>query len=194
MIAESYDAHRAPLQLFYFLASQPLKRLQIFGGRSRDDVAGQLRPGRRLVPIERLEVIAHELLVKTGRALPDHILIFRPEAGRIRSQAFVDQQQLSIDRPEFEFCVRNDNSALRGMIATPGINFQTELAHFGCDFATENSTAFLHVDVEIVLGIAFCRRRKNRLRQLRREFQSCGQFFSANALRLLILFPAGATV
>ena len=78
------------------------------------------------------------------------------------------------------------------MIATPGINFQTELAHFGCDFATENSTAFLHVDVEIVLGIAFCRRRKNRLRQLRREFQSCGQFFSANALRLLILFPAGA--
>src|SRR5207253_8876445 len=119
MIAESYDAHRAPLQLFYFLASQPLKRLQIFGGRSRDDVAGQLRPGRRLVPIERLEVIAHELLVKTGRALPDHISIFRPEAGRIRSQAFVDQPQLPIDCTEFELCIRNDDYVLRGIVASP---------------------------------------------------------------------------
>jgi hypothetical protein len=50
--------------------------------------------GRRFVPVECLQIIAHKLFVETGRANAYAILIGRPETGGIGSQTFVDEQQL----------------------------------------------------------------------------------------------------
>ena len=57
---------------------------------------GQARPRGGLVPVERLEIIAHELLVVTLRALARRVAVGRPEARGIRRETFVDQDQLAI--------------------------------------------------------------------------------------------------
>ena len=100
-----------------FRAGHRLEGFAIFRGRLLDDLGGQGWAGRSLVPIERLEIIAHELFVETRRALADDVLIRRPETRGIGRETFVDQEQFAVDRAEFEFCVGDDDSAFRGVFA-----------------------------------------------------------------------------
>ena len=94
-------------------AGHALESFAIFRGRLLDDLRGNRGAGRRFVPIERLEIIAHELFVEAGRALPDDVLIRRPETRGIRRETFVDQEQFAADRSEFEFRVGDDDAAVR---------------------------------------------------------------------------------
>src|SRR5580658_5491693 len=59
---------------------QPADGLQVLVSRFRDDVRRQARTRRALVPIETLEIVAHELLVEARRAGAHAIGIGRPEA------------------------------------------------------------------------------------------------------------------
>src|SRR5205085_8625076 len=68
-----------PLQL-QFLSGQPLVCLKILGARPGHDLSGELRARGRFVPIERLQIIPHELLVETGLGFARRILIGWPEA------------------------------------------------------------------------------------------------------------------
>ena len=65
-----------------------------------------------LIPIQRGEVIPQKLLVKAGLSLTRLILIHRPEAGGIRGQHLINQDQLIIDHAEFKLGIRNDDAAL----------------------------------------------------------------------------------
>jgi len=56
-----------------------------------------MRRGRRFVPIECLQIIAHKLFVETRRAGANAIFIHGPETGGIGSQTFVNQQQLIVN-------------------------------------------------------------------------------------------------
>src|SRR5437773_2362469 len=71
-------------------ARQPAKCFNILGGGFFDDFFRQTRRGRSFVPVKRLQIIAHKLFVETGRALPNRVLVLRPEARGIWRQAFVD--------------------------------------------------------------------------------------------------------
>src|SRR6266480_3434785 len=107
-----------------FVARQAPERFEIFGGSSFDNVLWQAWRWRGLVPVERLQIVAHELFVETRWALPDGILVLWPETRRIRGEAFVDQKQISSDRAELKFCICHDDAASRSMIATARINLQ----------------------------------------------------------------------
>src|SRR5437899_854442 len=79
LLAAAGRGQRSALSLPQFFARKSLECLHIFCGGARDDVAGELRGRRALGPVERLEIIAHELFVEARRAFADDVLIGRPE-------------------------------------------------------------------------------------------------------------------
>src|SRR5882724_353487 len=108
-----------------FASREATKCFAIFRGSFFDHIIGQLGSRRSLVPVERLQVIAHELFIKTGRTLPYDIFIDRPEARGIRGKAFIDQEQFAINHAELKFRICDNDSILRSVLATARINFQT---------------------------------------------------------------------
>src|SRR5205085_12591115 len=97
---------------------------------------------------------------ETGWALSDRVLIFRPEARGVRRQAFINQEQISVDSAEFKFCICDNDAALLSMIATARINFQTKRFHALGQFFTKNLGAPIHIDILVMACFCFCRRRK----------------------------------
>jgi hypothetical protein len=69
------------------------------------------------VPVQRFEIVAHELFVEGRRAAADTVRVDRPEARRIRRQSFVDERERTgrMDS-ELEFGVGDDDAALRGRV------------------------------------------------------------------------------
>src|SRR5207245_8581892 len=126
-----------------------------------DNLLWQAWGRRSLVPVERLQIIAHKLFIETRRAFSDGVLVLRPEAGRIRRKAFVDQEQTSVDRAKLKFCIRDDDAGSRSVIAATRINFQTQHFDSICDFFTENLSTPFHVDVLIMPCFRFRRRREH---------------------------------
>src|SRR5262249_40391166 len=103
---------------------EALQRFAVLLRGARDDVSWELRRRRLLVPVERLEVIAHELLVVGGRGDADAVRIPGPEARGVGREHLVDQDELVLCvQPEFELGVRNDDPArggvLRGLLVEP---------------------------------------------------------------------------
>src|SRR5262245_226564 len=72
------------------LSRQPLVSFQVLCLRFCDDLARQHWPGRFLVPIERLEIIADKLLVETRLAFARFVFIGGPKARRIGSQQLIN--------------------------------------------------------------------------------------------------------
>ena len=118
------------------LSRQSLVSFDVFVSCSGHHIRRQPRRGRRFVPVERLQVIAHELFIETGRALPNHILVLRPETRRIRRKTFVNQQQLPVQCAELEFCVGDNDAAFTRVITTRGVNLETQLFHPGRAFVS----------------------------------------------------------
>src|SRR5690349_9126872 len=81
------------------LAGYLLVSLQIFLAGALDDLRRQL--GRRaiFVPAGLFQPVADELLVERRRAGPRTILVDRPEAGAVRGQDLVDQDQIPVRQP-----------------------------------------------------------------------------------------------
>src|SRR5882762_8660471 len=81
----------------------------VFAG-ARQDIGREMRSRRLLVPVQRLEIVAHELLVETRRTDPGLVGFHRPEAGRVGSQGLVDQEKISrLVGTEFELGVGDDD-------------------------------------------------------------------------------------
>src|SRR6059058_2142530 len=120
---------RQLLGVCQFASRQAAKCLDILRRTFFDHFFRQTRGRGTLVPVERLQIIAHELLVEARWALPDGVLILRPETRRIWCQTFVDQKQITIDSAELKFRVCDDNSTLVGVRAAARINVQAELFH-----------------------------------------------------------------
>ncbi len=53
---------------------------EIFGGSFFDNILWQTWRRRGFVPVERLQIVAHELFVETGWALSDRVLVLWPKA------------------------------------------------------------------------------------------------------------------
>src|SRR6185437_13814624 len=83
---------------------------------SGDDLRRQLRPRRLLVPVESLEIVAHELLVEARRAGAWPVGVGRPEARGIRRERLIDQgERAALIDYELELGVGNDDAAAEGM-------------------------------------------------------------------------------
>ncbi len=63
-----------------------------------------------------------QIVCRSSADFGQRVLIGRPEAGGIGRQTFVDQKQFAIHRSEFEFRVRDNDAALRGVIAARRVN------------------------------------------------------------------------
>src|SRR5579862_9360716 len=72
---------------------QTRERLAVLVAGARDHLRRQLRPGGALVPGERLEVVAHVLLVEARRARADTVGIGGPEARGVRGEHLVDERE-----------------------------------------------------------------------------------------------------
>src|SRR3954465_10236841 len=91
---------------------QQAQRFFIFFAGFPQHVFGQIRCGRLLVPFTRFKPVPHELLVKGRRIRADAILVFRPEAGGIRRQCFIDKVQGSgFVLSELELGIRDNDAA-----------------------------------------------------------------------------------
>src|SRR5688572_7232726 len=63
-----------------FLAGEQPVGFEVAVGRGGGDLGRERRRGRPLVPVERFEVVAHELLVEGGLRVPRLVGLRRPEA------------------------------------------------------------------------------------------------------------------
>src|SRR5687767_2373021 len=79
---------------FQLSARQAPERVEIFRARPLDHVLGQAGYGRLLVPLDRLEIVAHELLVEARLRAAGRVAVRRPEARRIGRHHLVDQDDL----------------------------------------------------------------------------------------------------
>ena len=86
--------------------------LDVALARRRDDLGGQRRRRRGLVPVEAVEVVAHRLLVEARRRDARLPLVGRPEAAGVGRQHLVAQHELAVDEPELELRVGDDDPAL----------------------------------------------------------------------------------
>src|SRR5205823_14695142 len=76
-------------------AGEPPARLDVAVEGPLDDVGGELRRRRLLVPARLVEPVADELLVERGGLLAGQPLSDVPVAGGVGGEDLVDQQQLS---------------------------------------------------------------------------------------------------
>src|SRR5215216_6418314 len=96
-MAASWRARRMDLS-----AGEAAVRLPIALGRRRDHVVRQVGRRRLLAPTRRLQPVAQRLLVEAGLRASGPIAVQRPEAGAIRSERLVDQDQLTVKLAELE--------------------------------------------------------------------------------------------
>src|SRR5205085_11020741 len=91
-------------------------RLQVFRLGFRYHFWRQRWGGGSLIPRESFEIIADKLLVEARLAPARLILAGRPEAGGIRREHFVDQDELSVAQTEFKFRIGYDDAPLAGVL------------------------------------------------------------------------------
>src|SRR5438093_12690812 len=63
-----------------FATCQAAKCFEIFRGSFLDYILWKARGRRSLIPVEGLQIVAHELFVETGWTLSDDVLVLWPEA------------------------------------------------------------------------------------------------------------------
>src|SRR5439155_26615742 len=102
---------------------------------------------------ERFQIIADELLVETWLAAARLILVSRPEAGGIRREDLVDQDQLSIALPEFKFRIGDDDAALAGVFARGDVNLQAGVAGLFRHAGSDDFACLLERDIFIVASL-----------------------------------------
>src|SRR6266852_587034 len=84
-------------------ARQTLESLCVFCARVPNDFGRKLRHGRLLVPLNGFEIIPDILLIEAVLGLARLELGLFPETGRIRSQDFINENDLPVQLPKFEF-------------------------------------------------------------------------------------------
>ena len=127
---------------------------------------GQGRRGRLLVPVERFQIIAHELFVEGLLRAAGRVFVARPEAGGIGREDFIGQQQLSVMPAEFEFRIGEDDAARFGVGRRLAVDAQSEIAQQRGGLAADELRGGFERDVFVVARFGFGGRREDRLGQL----------------------------
>ena len=131
---------------------QPGFGLAIFFGRLCDHRFRQFGAGRGFVPLQGLQVVPDELLVKARRADPRTVLISRPETGRVRCQHLVYQVE-SAGRvlAEFKLGIGNNDPLGQGKGRTFSIDLQADVPYPRGQFLAQDLLGLCQVDVFVVI-------------------------------------------
>ena len=145
---------------------QAAPRLQVLLGGPGGHLGRQLGTGRRLVPVERLEVVAHVLLVVARLALAGLVAVRRPEPRRVGRHGLVDEDQLAVEDAELELGVGDDDAALQGVGRAERVELQRRVAHLLRHLPADEVDGRLERDVLVVVADGgLGRRREERLRE-----------------------------
>ena len=154
------------------------------------DLVRQRRRRRLLVPVDRFQVIAHELLIERKLRPARLVRIRRPEARRIRREHFVAQHQFLAHESELELRVRDDDALRLRVLRRARINRQRQIAQPLRKILADQRHHVLERDILVMPGLRLRRRREDRLRQLVALAQARRQPDAAHRSALLILLPA----
>src|SRR6266850_4696008 len=108
------DRSRAAASVRYLGAGQPSLRLPIQLRCSVNDVRRQFRSGGTLLELDRQKIVAYVLFVEALLRMTRTVRIGRPETRGIRRQKFIDENESTVYKPEFHFCVCDDDSPFMG--------------------------------------------------------------------------------
>src|SRR5215472_1118429 len=145
-----------------------------------------------LVPLDRFQVVANELLVVRLLRPPRLILVRGPEPRRVGCKDLVGQDQTLRCMAELKFGIRDDNAAAGGVVGRGFINADAQVTKL---FRELGSHALAHVvkrNILVVPADSFGCRRKDGLRQLVRLAQTGGKLDSADRPGSLVILPSRA--
>ena len=91
------------------LPQQPVPRFPVLLQGLAHNLFWQRRRRRGLVPVQRIQIVPHKLLVKTVLRTSGPINLLVPKPGRIRRKNLVNQDNPAIVQPKLEFRIRNNN-------------------------------------------------------------------------------------
>src|ERR1700735_5541931 len=98
------------------LAGQALQGFAVLIAGAGDDLRRQCRAWRTLVPVERFEIVADELLVEARRTDADLVGVGRPESRAVRRQHFIHERELPVSgQSELALGVGDDDAARAGV-------------------------------------------------------------------------------
>ncbi len=167
--------------------------LGVAGRRRRDHLGRQRRRGRGLVPVERVEVIAHGLLVERRWCRARLPLICRPEPRRVRREHLVGDHELPVDHTEFELGVGDDDAPLGRVRRACAIERQRHRATRRSDVGADQVHCLLEGDVLVVESVGRLRGgREHRLGQLLGFAQARRQRGAVHRPGRLVLLPCRA--
>ena len=113
---------------------------------------GQRRCLRCFVPVQRLKIIAHKLLIETRWTDTDAVFISGPVARRVRSQYFVYQDQFIIFvNTKLELGISDDNAAFARVVRRQPVNLDTFIPDLSCLFFTNFGDDVGKVDIDIMI-------------------------------------------
>src|SRR6185295_8639025 len=103
-----------------------VRLLVLFAGTARD-LFRKRRRRRLLIPRYGFQVVANVLLV-VGRLRASRIVGSRgPEAGGVRSQDLVGQNNFAVDQTKFKLGIRDDDAACPGVVRGFLVNVQRQV-------------------------------------------------------------------
>ena len=177
------------------LAGDPLVGLLVERARALDDVVGQRRRGRRLVPARPRRPVAHVLLVERRLAAAGLVGVGRPEARRVRRQHLVADDDPAVGgAAELELRVGQDDPALARVVGGERVELDRQAAQLLEQRpVAEDLGGAVEVDVLVVVAHLGLRGgREDRLGQLVRLAQALGQRDPADLAGALVVLPARA--
>src|SRR5207245_3292469 len=121
-----------------------------------------------------------ELFVETRLAGTGFVLVRGPEARRIRSEHFVNEDQIPFVEPEFELGVGDDDAALARVLPGGPVNSQADIPDPFGDVRADDPGRFLEGDVDVVACLGFGGGGEHRLRHFGGFTQAAGQGNAAN--------------
>mmetsp|Transcript_22396 Transcript_22396/g.60074 ORF Transcript_22396/g.60074 Transcript_22396/m.60074 type:complete len:309 (+) Transcript_22396:453-1379(+) len=174
-------------------AREQLEDLEVLVERLGDHLRWQLER-RRLVEVDRLEVVAHVLLVERVLLAPHLVPLLRPVPRAVGCEHLIAEHERRCvaagDRAKLHLGVGDEDAARLGEGGGELIDLLCDRRHRRARRLAQDLVAPLDGDVLVVVAqLRLGRRREQRRRQLRAVLQARGQRVAADAARLLVVDP-----
>src|SRR5579863_585778 len=182
-------ASRPPMPLVECASVQKTVSLAIFFSSLLHHFMRKRGWGRLFVPADRKEVVTDKLFIKRRLRPVGHEAGLGPEARRIRSQHFVNQDDLAARNAPLELGVCNDNTAAFGVFARFDIKRHTPGPQLFRRVLTDRYNGLLPGDVLVVPFLRFGGRSKDGLLEFRGFLEAGGQPDAANGAGGTVIIP-----
>ena len=142
------------------LAGDALVGLDVARARARDDVVGDRRRRRRLVPAAADGPVAHVLLVEARLAAAGLVAVGRPVARGVRREHLVADDELAVVvEAELELRVGEDHAALARVLGGEAVELDRDVAHARHQLAVADELGgAVEVDRLVVADVGLRRR------------------------------------